>query len=171
MASHSTRPVQHEGLAHGKPLDSRACVMKASHAASDSIRSREDGPTDGPRRMALSDPERANPSPRGEGESKGETPAPAQGSCFVYILECSDGSYYIGATSDPIERERIHNEGYGSEHTARRRPVRLVYSERHESWPAGREREAQLKRWSHAKKQALIDGDRRRLHGLAKRRR
>jgi hypothetical protein len=42
-------------LAHAKPLDSQACVMKTSHAPSHSTRSREDGPTDGPRRMALSE--------------------------------------------------------------------------------------------------------------------
>jgi putative endonuclease len=163
MASHSTRPVNHKGLAHGKPLDSQACGMKTSHAAGHSNRKLEAQGPDGPRRMALSERTLAS-------ESKGKTLAPVSTSCFVYILECSDGSYYIGATSDPLERERIHNEGYGSEHTARRLPVRLVYSEDHPSWPAARTREAQLKRWSHAKKMALIDGDRERLHALAKRR-
>jgi putative endonuclease len=107
---------------------------------------------------------------RDAGESKGKTPAPVTASCFVYILRCADGSYYIGATADLHDRERVHNEGHGAEYTASRRPVRLVYSESHDSWPAARDREAQLKRWSRAKKQALIDGDRDRLHALAKRR-
>ena len=76
-----------------------------------------------------------------------------------------------GCTTDLATRERIHNDGHGAEHTAAHRPVRLVYSETHESWPAARNREAQLKRWSHAKKQALVDENLARLHRLARRRR
>ncbi len=87
----------------------------------------------GPRRMALSDPERARVSERAEGESKGQTPAPVPSPCFVYILQCCDGSYYVGCTSDLRERERIHNEGFGAVHTAAHGPVRVVYSEAHES--------------------------------------
>ena len=126
---------------------------------------------DGPRRMALSDPERAHVSARVEGESKGQTPAPGNSPCFVYILRCSDGSYYVGSTTEVVEREQTHNDGHGAEYTATRRPVRMVYSEAHESWPAARKREAQIKGWSRAKKKALIEGNRSRLHVLARRRR
>lgn len=97
--------------------------------------------------------------------------APVTTPCFVYVLLCSDGTYYTGCTADLRDRERVHNEGHGAVYTASRRPVRLVYSERHESWPTAREREAQLKRWSRAKKQALVDGDSRTLHVLARRQR
>ena len=121
--------------------------------------------------MVLSDLERAHVPTRADGESKGQTPAPVTGPCFLYILSCSDGSYYVGCTANLHDRERVHNDGHGADYTASRRPVRLVYSESHESWPAAREREAQLKHWSRAKKQALIDGDGERLHALAKRRR
>jgi putative endonuclease len=89
----------------------------------------------------------------------------------VYVLLCADGGYYVGSTSDLAERERIHNEGHGAEHTAARRPVCLVYSEAHASWPAARKREAQIKGWSRAKKQALIAGNRAELRTLARRRR
>jgi putative endonuclease len=132
--------------------------------ASHSTVGREGTPTTGPRRMALSELTIA-------GESKGKTPAPVPAPCFVYILVCADGSYYVGATSDLSTRERIHNEGQGAEHTSSRRPVHLVYSEAHESWPAAREREAQLKRWTRAKKAALIEADGQLLHTLARRRR
>ena len=91
--------------------------------------------------------------------------------CFVCILQCCDGSYYVGSTSDVAKRDRIHNEGHGAEHTAAHRSVRLVCSEAHESWPAARKREAQLKRWTRAKKDALIAGSRTTLHELARRRR
>jgi len=138
--------------------------------ASHSTKTGEAPLTDGPRRMALSDPERAHVSARVEGESKGMTPAPGTPLCFVYILKCADGSYYVGSTSDVAERERTHNEGHGAEHTASRRPVRMVYSEPRESWPAARKREAQLKGWSRTKKEALIEGTRAYVHVLAKRR-
>jgi putative endonuclease len=131
--------------------------------ASHSTRVSEARRTTGPRRMALSERTIA-------GESKGQTPAPVTSPCFVYILLCADGSFYIGCISDLRDRERTHNEGFGAEHTASRRPVRLVYSESHESWPAAREREAQLKRWSRAKKQALIERNASQLHALARRR-
>ncbi len=138
--------------------------------ASHSTRASEDRSTTGPRRMALSDSERAFASTRVEEESKGKTMAPVRAPCFVYVLLCSDGTYYVGSTRDLLERERTHNEGHGAEYTAARRPVRVIYSEPHESWPAARKREAQLKGWSGAKKKALIDGNRSHLHVLAKRR-
>jgi putative endonuclease len=146
MASHSTR----EGKRPSSPLKS-------------SDRAREAQETNGPRRMALSEQMDA-------GESKGQTPAPGTEPCFVYILKCANGSYYVGSTTDVVDRERIHNEGYGAEYTAAHRPVRLVYSEAHECWPAARNREAQLKRWTRAKKEALIAGDTSRLRELAERR-
>jgi putative endonuclease len=89
---------------------------------------------------------------------------------FVYILSCSDGTLYVGSTSDLVERERVHNEGRGPKYTAVRTPVRVVYSEAHESRAAAQNREAQIKRWSRAKKTASIDGDGQRLHTPAKRR-
>jgi putative endonuclease len=96
--------------------------------------------------------------------------APVADPCFVYILLCSDGTYYVGCTTEVRDREQTHNEGHGADYTASRRPVRMVYSEAHESWAAGRTREAQIKHWSHAKKKALVEGDVERLHSLAKRR-
>jgi len=96
---------------------------------------------------------------------------PITSSYFVYIASCSDGTLYVGSTSDVVERERVHNEGRGAKYTAGRLPVRVVYSEGHESRSAAQRREAQLKRWSKAKKQALIDADAKGLHVLAKRRR
>jgi putative endonuclease len=120
--------------------------------------------------MALSDPERAHVPTRANGESKGKTSAPVTSPCFVYILVCSDGTFYVGSTSDLRERERTHNEGHGAEYTAARLPVRMVYSETHESWPAARKREAQIKRWSRAKKKALAEGNTSALHLFARRR-
>ena len=96
---------------------------------------------------------------------------PITSSYFVYIASCSDGTLYVGSTSDVVERERVHNEGRGAKYTRGRLPVRVVYSEAHESRSAAQKREAQIKKWSKAKKKALVDGDVETLHGPAKRRR
>jgi putative endonuclease len=77
----------------------------------------------------------------------------------VYILRCHDGSLYIGQTNDVARRVARHNDGTAATHTARRRPVRLVYEEAHASRADCLKRERQLKRWTSAKKEALISGD------------
>jgi putative endonuclease len=73
------------------------------------------------------------------------------------MLECRDGSFYVGAAKDPEERLRKHNWGVGSRHTASRRPVRLVWREEHPSQRVARGREAELKGWSRKKKLKLIE--------------
>ena len=45
---------------------------------------------------------------------------------FSYILECSDGSYYVGVTDDPLRRSQEHNDGKGSVCLERNFPVTLV---------------------------------------------
>lgn len=89
---------------------------------------------------------------------------------FVYILRCSDGSFYIRHTQNVEERVKLHNDGRGALWTACRIPATLVYEERHPSELKAIHRERQIKRWTHAKKLALIKGDRSRLKALAKRR-
>ena len=89
---------------------------------------------------------------------------------FTYILRCADGTLYTGSTTDVVARERAHNEGRGAKYTAGRGPVRVVYSEAHESRSAAQKREAQIKGWTREQKAALIGGDPSRLHGPARRR-
>lgn len=79
---------------------------------------------------------------------------------FTYILRCADDTLYVGYTEDLASRERTHNDGHGSAYTARRRPVKMVYAEKHRSIRAALARERQVKRWSREKKEALIRGDR-----------
>ena len=78
---------------------------------------------------------------------------------YFYIVRCADGSLYIGETAAIDERIQQHNWGRGPNFTRARRPVVLVYSEAHDSRVAARKRERQLKRWTRAKKEALIEGD------------
>jgi putative endonuclease len=79
-------------------------------------------------------------------------------SWFVYMLRSSDGSYYVGVATDPKDRVKEHNAGQGASFTKKRRPVKLVYSEEHESYACARKREAQLKGWRREKKESLIKG-------------
>jgi predicted GIY-YIG superfamily endonuclease len=88
-------------------------------------------------------------------------------SFWVYILLCADGSYYVGHTSDLEERIACHNAGRGAIFTAARLPVTLVYSEMLGTASAATARELQFKKWSHAKKEALVHGERQRLHALS----
>jgi predicted GIY-YIG superfamily endonuclease len=77
---------------------------------------------------------------------------------FVYILRCSDGSYYVGHTEDVAARVKRHQDGRGAAWTAARRPVSLVFEEEHLSEAAAVARERQIKRWSRQKKEALFAG-------------
>ena len=77
----------------------------------------------------------------------------------VYILQCADDSLYIGETGDLPARVAKHNAGCAAAFTARRRPVALIHSESHETRAEALKRESQLKRWTRAKKEALIAGD------------
>jgi putative endonuclease len=77
---------------------------------------------------------------------------------FVYILECADGSYYTGWTTDLSRRLLTHNAGRGSRYTRIRLPVRLVYWEEHPDRASAQRRELALKRLSRARKTAIIAG-------------
>jgi len=78
---------------------------------------------------------------------------------FVYVLECGDGSFYVGQTHDLSQRVKAHNDGNAAKFTRERRPVHLVYVENLPTRELAVRRERQLKGWTHAKKRALIHGD------------
>lgn len=78
---------------------------------------------------------------------------------FVYILKCSDGSFYTGLTSNLEKRLNEHNSGFIKGYTSQRLPVSLVYSNRFTDINDAIKVEKQIKGWSKAKKEALIRGD------------
>jgi tRNA(adenine34) deaminase len=90
---------------------------------------------------------------------------------WVYMLRCADDSYYVGH-SDALEaRLQQHVEGADPAcYTFRRRPLELVFAQEFATRPEALESERRIKRWSRAKKEALIDADWDRLKALAKRR-
>lgn len=75
---------------------------------------------------------------------------------FCYILECSDGTYYTGWTTDPERRLRQHNAGSGSRYTRARAPVKLVYLEPQPDRSSAMKRERAIKALPREKKRALF---------------
>ena len=75
---------------------------------------------------------------------------------YLYILRCSDGSYYVGTTRSMLEgRISQHHAGTFGGYTASRRPVTLIFSQFDRVTDAI-ESERKLKKWSRAKKEAFI---------------
>lgn len=89
---------------------------------------------------------------------------------WLYILQCSDGSYYTGSTSNLRLRVAEHQSGEGSSYTRGRRPVELVFVREFASNHEAFLRERRVKGWSRAKKEALIRGDSEALVKLSTRR-
>jgi putative endonuclease len=77
---------------------------------------------------------------------------------WVYMLKCSDESYYVGSTVDLERRIWEHQEGRGAAYTRRRRPVELVWSAACERIDEAFAFEKQIQGWSRRKREALIDG-------------
>jgi putative endonuclease len=77
---------------------------------------------------------------------------------YFYILKCRDDSYYSGITNNIEHRLQEHNKGIGAKYTRGRRPVKLVYSEKHSNISDAKRREAQIKNWPRTKKEQLILG-------------
>jgi putative endonuclease len=77
---------------------------------------------------------------------------------YVYILHCSDGTYYVGSTNDLEKRLHSHNHlKSGAHYTKIRRPVTLVYSRKCRTYSKVRSLEGEFKRLSRAEKTQLIE--------------
>ena len=89
----------------------------------------------------------------------------------VYIALLPDSRYYVGMTHlAPDLRDARHRRGLGGQFTRGTRFVRILWFETHPASDSARRREQQLEKWSHGKKQALIEGDLERLKQLSRRR-
>ena len=75
---------------------------------------------------------------------------------FVYLLKCSDNSFYCGYTNDLKKRVATHNKGKGSKYTRARLPVKLIYSETFSSLTKALKREYQIKQLKRKEKEELI---------------
>lgn len=78
---------------------------------------------------------------------------------WVYVVECVDGSFYTGYTTDVERRVREHDRGEGAKYTRGRTPVELVHAEAFDSKSAAMSREYEVKRLSRAEKERLVESD------------
>ena len=88
-------------------------------------------------------------------------------SVFVYILQCSDGSFYTGSTGNLERRIFEHQTGKGANYTKSRLPVRVVFQTEQPDRLSAIKLEKQIKGWSRKKKIALIERKFEDLPGLS----
>ncbi|WP_135805880.1 GIY-YIG nuclease family protein [Halorussus marinus] len=77
---------------------------------------------------------------------------------WVYVIECDDGSFYTGYTTDVERRVREHDRGEGAKYTRGRTPVELVHTEAFETKSAAMSREYEIKQLSRPRKERLVEG-------------
>jgi len=77
-------------------------------------------------------------------------------SWYVYILQCRDGSFYVGMAKDVLRRTAEHNAGKGARYTRSRRPCLIRFMERHPTRSSAQRREAAIKKLSHEEKLAFL---------------
>ncbi|PKA84415.1 putative endonuclease [Ulvibacter sp. MAR_2010_11] len=88
---------------------------------------------------------------------------------YVYILKCSDDTYYTGITSNLSKRIEEHEVGkYKDSYTFTRRPVYIVFYAEFTVVSIAIQAEKQIKKWSQAKKEALINNEYEKLQNLSK---
>lgn len=76
---------------------------------------------------------------------------------YAYVLECADGTYYTGYTTDPERRLREHNAGEGAKYTRGRTPVELAHVETFDSRSAAMSREYEIKSLARSEKERLVE--------------
>jgi putative endonuclease len=86
-------------------------------------------------------------------------PSLSRGNSVVYFLRLQSGLIYVGTSTDLEQRLVDHRAGQACETTRRDQPVGILRIEFCPTFSDARRREAQLKKWSHAKKEALVTGN------------
>lgn len=83
-----------------------------------------------------------------------------KGAYFVYMVECSDGTYYTGYTPDIKRRIQLHNKGRAAKYTRDRRPVKLVWYKEYRYFKCAFLEEKRIKNLTRKQKEELVDGRR-----------
>jgi putative endonuclease len=87
---------------------------------------------------------------------------------WLYILRLKSGALYVGATTNLDQRYKDHCSGKACRTTKVDPPLALIHSEEYQTNSDARKREAQIKRWTKVKKEALIAGDLEKLKLLSR---
>lgn len=75
---------------------------------------------------------------------------------YTYIVECADGTYYTGWTTDLTSRLAAHNSRIGARYTRARTPVHLIYWEEYNDKPSAQRREVAIKKLTRSQKEQLV---------------
>jgi putative endonuclease len=102
-----------------------------------------------------------------EEEARRMAPSLSRGTSVVYILRLRSGAFYVGCTQDIEARLADHSQGTACRTTSLDRPISVLFIEIQRDLQRARKREAQIKKWSRAKKESLIAGDLARLKTLS----
>jgi len=89
---------------------------------------------------------------------------------WLYILRLKSGQLYIGSTTDMDQRYEDHCSGRACRTTKLDPPIAHIFTEEYQTFSEARKREAQIKRWTRAKKEALVSRDLTKLKQLSKKR-
>jgi putative endonuclease len=95
-------------------------------------------------------------------------PSLSRGSSIVYILRLRSGALYVGCSNDAETRFRDHAKGQACRTTKIDPPIEVLLIELHDDFAKARHRETQIKKWSRAKKEALIAGNVDQLKALSR---
>jgi putative endonuclease len=87
---------------------------------------------------------------------------------YFYILECERDRLYVGSCEDIESRFIAHSKGFGAKYTQHFKPVRVAFAQSFTTRAEAMQREAQVKKWSRAKKLALIENNINQLKHLSK---
>jgi len=79
-----------------------------------------------------------------------------KGNFFVYIVECSNGTYYTGYTNNLDNRIKLHNNGNGAKYLRGKAPVKLVYAKEYKYYKNALNAERNLKKLTRKRKEGLI---------------
>ena len=80
-----------------------------------------------------------------------------KGCFFVYIVECSDKTFYTGFTPNLENRITLHNSGKGAKYTRDRRPVKLVWHKKYKYFKKAFLEERRIKQLSRQQKEKLVE--------------
>jgi putative endonuclease len=78
------------------------------------------------------------------------------GKFFVYIVQCTSGTYYTGYTNDLENRIKLHNNGRGAKYLKGKSPVRLVYAKEYKYYKNAIRAERNMNKMTRKQKEILI---------------
>jgi putative endonuclease len=94
--------------------------------------------------------------PLSETDSSPSAQTESDSAHFVYIVECADGTYYTGYTTDVERRVAEHNAGTGARYTRGRGPVEVVHTEVYDTQSEAMKREYAIKQLRRRQKERLV---------------